>query len=139
MLINSFKISVTTAILILAFSLFISCEKDYEPNYKSFLIKVDSIQIPENITAKEPFEISFYGTIGYNGCYQFSDFKIEKESNEITIEAWGKFDKNANICPAVMVYLDGEKLSYTVEEKGNYWLKIKQPDNRYLDKQISVN
>ncbi len=51
------------------FLLVCSCEKEQEPDYESFLIKVESIQIPQNIAVNEPFEIKFYGTIGNNGCY----------------------------------------------------------------------
>jgi len=115
-----------------------SCENELEQNYESFLIQVDSIQIPDNITINESFDIRFYGTIGTNGCYQFSKFETEKEGNNITMKAWGKFDKNSNICPTVMVYLDNEKLNYRIKEKGTYTIKINQPDNNFLVKQISV-
>jgi hypothetical protein len=37
-----------------------------------------------------------------------------------------------------MVSLDGEELNYTIDESGNYLLKIKQPDNSFLEKQITV-
>ena len=54
------------------------------------------------------------------------------------IEVWGKFDKNAKICPEVMVYIDGKKLNYTIRKPGNYTLKIKQTEDSYLEQQISV-
>jgi hypothetical protein len=115
-----------------------SCEDEDEPNYESFLIQIDSIQIPDNITINEPFDIRFYGTIGTNGCYQFSQFETEKQGNSITVKAWGKFDKGSSICPTVMVYLDNEKLNYQIKEKGSYTIKVKQPDNNFLEKQFSV-
>jgi len=135
---KSFKIQIIIFYSIFLFGIFSSCEKEQVPNYEFFLIKVDSIQVPENIIANEPFDIIFYGTVGTNGCKQFSDFRTEKQNNDIMIEAWGKFDKNSNICPAVMVYLDGEKLNYLIKEKGNYTFKIKQTDDNYFEKQISV-
>ena len=54
------------------------------------------------------------------------------------VEAWGKFDKNSNVCPTVMVYLDNEKLNYTIREKGVYTIKVKQSVGNYLEQQILV-
>jgi hypothetical protein len=119
-------------------SILSSCEDKHDPNYESFLIQVDSIQTPDNITINEPFDIIFYGTIGTNGCYQLSRFETEKHGNNITINAWGKFDKKSRVCPAVMVYLDNQKLNYQINEKGTYTIKINRPDNNFLVKQISV-
>lgn len=119
-------------------SILSSCEDEQEPNYESFLIPVDSIQIPGNITKNEPFDIRFYGTIGTNGCYQFSKFETEKQGNKITIEAWGKLNKNSSFCSDEMVYLDNEKLNYQIGEKGTYIIKVKKPDDNFLEKQILV-
>ena len=66
---------------------FFSCSKENEQVYDSFLIKVDSIGIQEKITAGEPFFIQFFGTIGTNGCYRFSEFKTEKQDSNIVVEA----------------------------------------------------
>uniref|UniRef100_UPI00321626AD hypothetical protein n=1 Tax=uncultured Draconibacterium sp. TaxID=1573823 RepID=UPI00321626AD len=133
--INTLTICLSSLILL---SVLTSCEDKDEPNYESFLIQVDSIQVSDNITINESFDIRLYGTIGTNGCYQFSQFETEKQGNNIVIKAWGKFDKNSNICPTVMVYLDNEKLSYQFDEKGTYTIKVIQPDNDFLEKQISV-
>lgn len=133
--INTLTICLSSLILL---SVLTSCEDKDEPNYESFLIQVDSIQVSDNITINEPFDIRFYGIIGTNGCYQFSQFETEKQGNNIIIKAWGKFDKGSNICPTVMVYLDNEKLNYQFDEKGTYTIKVMQPDNDFLEKQISV-
>ena len=115
-----------------------SCEKENEPDYESFLITGDSVHVPENIFAHEPFDILFVGTVGTNGCKQFYQFKTESQNNNITIEVCGKFDKNAKACPAVMVYLDGKNFNYTIGKPGNYTLKIKQTEDSYFEQQISV-
>lgn len=133
--INTLIICLCSVILL---SILFSCEDKQEPNYESFLIKVDSIQHSENITINETFNIKLYGTIGTNGCNQFSHFKTMAQDNDIIIEAWGKINKNSNICPTVMVYLDNEELNYKIEEKGIYTIKVKQPDNKYLEKQILI-
>ena len=92
----------------------------------------------DHIINNEPFNITFSGTIGINGCCQFSQFKTEEQGNNIIIEAWGKLNKNSNICSDVMVYLDNDKLNYLIKENGIYTIKVKLPDDNYLEKQITV-
>jgi hypothetical protein len=106
---------------------------------KQFLIKVDSIQVPGVVTSNTPFDIAFFGTVGNNGCFRFEAFRQNFNNNDIYIEAWGSLDYPATVCPAVMVYLDGRKLSMTVTSPGIYNLKIEQPDANPLIKQITVN
>jgi hypothetical protein len=104
-----------------------------------FLVKVDSINVPNEIVSNTPFEIDFVGTVGTNGCNQFELFKNSINGNDILIEAWGSVNVSAGKCPAVMVYLTGHKLSVTVPAPGDYTIKIKQPDSNILTKQIKVN
>jgi hypothetical protein len=123
--------------------LFLSCTHlnsyDYDPDYFLFHIKVDSIQVPKTITSGTPFDITFFGTIGTNGCYSFSHFNQTLTGNEIIIEAWGKVEAKAFVCPTVMVYLDGHKATVTIQTPGSYILKIKQPGNKYLERHITLN
>jgi len=112
-----------------------SCKND--ASYRLFLIKVDSIQVSNAPVANSPFDISFYGTIGGDGCYSFSSFNVQQDNSNIIIEAWGRVDK-ATICPTVIIYLTGHKVIYTVQTPGTYLIKIRQPDNSYLEKQIAV-
>ena len=118
--------------------LLVSCEDNDKTEYKSFLVQVDSVEISNNITTNTPFDIEFYGTIGTDGCYKFSHFETSNSDNEILIECWGKQDVSSDVCPQVMVYLDGEKLTYSIDGSGNYLIKIKQPDNSFLEKEIIV-
>jgi hypothetical protein len=103
-----------------------------------FLIKVDSIHVPNALVSNTPFDIDFFGTIGSDGCYRFESFKNSVSSKDVLIEAWGSYDGKAGACPTVMVYLTGNKLSVTVPVPGYYSIKIKQPDNSTLSKQITV-
>lgn len=104
----------------------------------TFLIKVDSIHVPDPIVSNTPFDIDFFGTIAGDGCHRFEYFQNSIIDNEISIEAWGYFDNRAGACPTVMVYLDGQKLSVTVPSPGIYTIIINQPDNTSLVKQITV-
>lgn len=115
---------------------FSSCKKDQD--YDDFLIEIDSIAIAEPILANRPFKIKFYGYIGHNGCYHFSEFEWEKRENTIMIEVWGKLNLKSTICSDVMVCLNGEELNLELKETGNYNFRVKQPDGTFLEQQIQV-
>jgi hypothetical protein len=116
----------------------LSCHNDLN-TFDDFLIKVDSIHVPITITSNTPFDIEFFGTIGWNGCLSFKTFNQIYKNNDITIEAWGTYDNKAGICPTVMVYLDGRKLNITIPLPGIYKISIKEPDYTSLVRQITVN
>lgn len=107
-------------------------------NYDYFLVKVDSVLIPEVIYANEPFEVMLSGVIGFNGCSGFERFITERQDSILIVEAWGKLRMNSNICPDVIVDLDRKRFKYTFDEEGTYALKFKQPDGTYLERQIVV-
>jgi hypothetical protein len=106
---------------------------------EDYLIKVDSIHIPDPVTLNIPFDVEFFGTVGYNGCHSFKTFSQTVNNNDITIYAWGTYENTNGICPAVMVYLEGEKLNMTVKVAGTYNLIIGEPDNSTFMRQITVN
>lgn len=116
----------------------ISACVDKLKSQNDFLIPVDSVQIPEVITANTPFDIKFFGTIGANGCHSFKTFNRTIKKNEIIIEAWGTFDDKEADCPQVMVTLDGQILNMTIPNPGIYLIRISEPYDFVLVKQITV-
>jgi len=114
-----------------------SCEKETNAA-ELFLISVDSIKLPEKILANTSFDVLCFGTIAVDGCKSFSHFETEKLYDVITVETWGKLYKNSLACPAVMVYLEGEKLKLKLEIKGTYLLRMKQKDGTYLESQLII-
>ena len=120
------------------FCILYSC-KGSSYQVKEFMIKVDSIQVPNVVASNTPFDIAFFGTVGNNGCFSFEAFRQNFNNNDIYIEAWGNLDYQATVCPAVMVYLNGRKLGITISVPGIYNLKIGQPDANPLIKRITVN
>jgi len=114
-----------------------SCEKKAGSD-NMFLISVDSVKLPEGIIVNTSFDILCYGTVGTDGCNSFSRFETEKLNNIITVETWGEFHESSSACPDVMVYLEGEKLNFKLEETGSYLLRMKRKDGTYLERQIIV-
>jgi hypothetical protein len=105
--------------------------------YEDYLIKVDSIHIPGTILSRTPFDIEFFGTVGFDGCHSFKTFNQTSKDNDINIEVLGKYESNGT-CPAVLVTLNGQKLNMTLNLQGIYNIKIQQPDNSSFVRQITV-
>jgi hypothetical protein len=118
--------------------IFYSCSNDLSST-SDFMIQVDSIRVPEVVSQAKPFDIEFFGVIGFNGCYSFKTFNRVIKGNEITIQAFGSIDEKSRICPDALVTLDGKKLSTTIALPGTYQIIIKEPDSFSLIKQIIVN
>ncbi len=135
---RTFKILLLTLVSgILSVSLS-SCDDQRDFDYKYYLIRVDSVHMPQQITVKDTLSIEFFGTVGTDGCHSFSDFVTEKTDQTIFVEAWGKVVKGSLMCPTVMVFLDGETLEYTFEKPGDYTIKIVQPEGDFLVKQVTL-
>lgn len=126
---NLFPVIVSVVFLLL---INVSCQKEIDTEYNYFVIPIDSVIVPDTVKINKSFEIAFFGLVGTNGCYRFSEFILQKQNNEITIEVWGKIRKGAQICPDEMVYLRGKKMNYSLPEPGEYQLKVKQDKNSYL-------
>jgi hypothetical protein len=128
----------TSIIAIVIFIGLLSCHDD-SASSDDFMIKVDSFKVADAVTSATPFDVTFYGTIGRNGCYSFKTFNRVASGNEISIEAWGTFDYSTQSCPEELVLLNGIKLSLTIPFPGTYRIKIKEPEDYSLVKQITVN
>jgi hypothetical protein len=91
----------SSAILILFISIG-SCTREPAP-LKDYLVQVDSIHVADTVAAGEPFEIEFYGTIGFDMCHSFKVFNQSVNGNNISIQTWGTFDNSAEACPEALV------------------------------------
>ena len=126
---------VAPIILLLFFSLFlVNCNKDKETK---FVIEVDSIHIADTIKLSETLRIEFFGTIGNNGCYDFSHDETNLEGSTISIKLWGK-NSGSDDCPAVIVKLDGTYYDINFNAAGSYIVEIIQPDNSKITNTVVV-
>jgi hypothetical protein len=133
------KIPVIVLIILMTFCIgLLSCNTDKNET-NDFLIKVDSIHVPETIVSGNTFEIKFYGVIGFNGCYSFKSFNTVNNGGTIIVEAWGTSDFSNLLCPDALVTLDGYTLKLTISVPGIYKLIIHEPGNLSLETQIKVN
>lgn len=118
--------------------LFTGCLKlENEEQVTYFIVEVDSIDLADTISTADTLSISFYGTVGNNGCYSFSQFNPQFYEDTIYVEVWGILSPGNN-CAAVMVYLEGEQLHILNFDEGTYFVHIKQPDGSLLTDSIAV-
>ncbi len=113
------------------------CTKEPAP-LKDYLIQVDSIHVADTVSAGVSFDIEFFGIIGFDQCHSFKVFNQVYNGNNITIQAWGTFDSDAQACPDALVMLDGMKLNMKLIVPGYYDLLITEPGGYSLYKQILV-
>ena len=135
---NTAKLIVKLLTLTIISYILFSCDKAPK-KLDPYLIKVDSIHLPGIISSNVPFEIEFFGKIAGDGCHIFEEFTHSLINKDINIEAWGNYVNYAGVCPTIEVYLTGQKLTLTLPSTGIYNIKIKQPDNSILSKQVTVN
>ena len=126
-------------IVISVFSfLLVTCSLETKST-QPYLIRIDSLKVPDAITSKVQFEVSLFGTIGPNGCYSFEKFYYyATPQNEVIIEVWGRYQYDGTTCTGSTVYLN-EKIELTISLPGVYTIKVLKPDSNYLVKEITVN
>ncbi len=113
-----------------------NCNKE---EVTKFLIDVDSIAMADTVSLPDPLEVELFGTIGPNGCYEFSNLEFEQEDTVIIMEVWGKKTEGKDVvCTDAVVLLDGSVVNITFQDAGNYIIKVKKPDNKELTDTVTV-
>jgi len=115
-----------------------SCAVVPDNGFVNFRINVDSTSYPENILIGDTLIIKLYGTVGTDGCSQFSNFESAEEPLKLDLTIWGKREDQA-ACPAVMVYLNGLEYKTISGKVGVYKINIHQPDGSILRDSVIVN
>ena len=106
------------------------CKNDDTPETMDFIIKVDSIVHVDTIdtpTPENPFEVLFYGKVGDNECFAFSEFKPVFGLNEITVTLIGE-ETLRNDCTGDTVYLNGLGAGFYDLTAGDWTINVIQPD-----------
>ncbi len=121
---------------------FSSCENDDNTviNVETFLIEVDNFIISDVTETTVPIAIDFYGIVGTDGCHRFSHFETSFEGNDIFIKCFGmrRIDPDI-VCTDNIVELNGERLFITLNQAGQYFVKVFQPDASVYEQELVVN
>lgn len=135
---KTIKLSVRFLPVITLFIFLISCRNDLNNNSNDFLVLVDSINAPDTVRYSAPFDINFYGTVGFNTCERFISFKVTIQDNDINIEAWGTSEFKPGQCPDSLVLLNGQNLNLAIPSPGTYTIVVQEPVDFVLVKQLIV-
>jgi len=118
-------------------ALFASCTKTTEPMISYFVVKVDSLAIPDTISQSDTLKIKLYGTIGNNGNYSFDHYEATRDSFKLNLKVWGKYvDKG--LAAMVIVMLDGVEYPVFPVYPNKFKIFIHQPDNSVLQDSVVV-
>lgn len=106
----------------------VSCTSDNQVFTEEYLIKIDSISLPDSVALQSRFDVSFYGIIGYNGCSRFLRFEHKRSASGYEIYVIGERKVGqALICPEYLPVLNGEKLQLLADSLGSLQIKVVNP------------
>jgi len=128
------------SILVIAAYSFSCSKADPTAETQEFVIKVDSIQLPDSVAINQQFDVKFFGTIGSNGCYSFADFIASEDSTSLSLMLKGHHEVSENqVCSQVMVMLNGKVYSHKFPVAGQYRIRIINPGiGQFIEKEILV-
>ena len=118
-----------------------SCSKnDSTSETQEFVIKVDSIQLVDSVAVNQRFDLKLFGTVGTDGCYSFADFIVSEDSTSLSLMLKGHHEVSENqICPTVMVMLDGKVYSHKFPVAGQYRIRVINPGiGQFIEKEVLV-
>lgn len=128
-------ILIITSILVLAVYLSTGCKKEDDTNTE-FIILVDSLRMPDTVSFGSMLEIDFYGLVGTNDCYTFSQVKqLESTSvdpqNSIRFQLYGDYVDNGN-CQGGGVYMNPVTTTLSGMLPGTFAVLVQQPDGTVM-------
>lgn len=124
-------------LLLLSALIYLGCSKSDSPQVDNYIIKIDSIVVPDTILFGNNLIVKFYGKVGENGCYAFYKFDVDYELNTTSITSWGRFT-HYEACPENLPVLYGKELIIYNLSKGNNIIKAIQPDGDALSSEVFV-
>lgn len=133
-----FAIIVSSLLLLLFVST--SCSKEKTIQTEEYVIKVDSIQVNDNVSVGDKITVGFFGIIGNNGCSSFSRYIIKTNGKTHNITVIGKRKVGENlICTENLPMLDGMSLELQTDSIGVFTIEIVNPGiNNLISKKVTV-
>jgi hypothetical protein len=106
-------------------------------HYSDYIIKVDKVIVKEDSISSKAITLIFEGFASINGCYSFKEFEVSSYENEIDIIVWGQKVENVG-CPEAEEQLNSKELIINVSDPGLYFIRIHQPDDSIILKNVYV-
>jgi len=114
--------------LFLMFSFSTSCTPDKSTQTEEYIIKVDSIQVTDNVRVGDKIMVRFFGIIGNNGCSSFKRYIVQSRGKMHTITVIGKRSVGENlVCTENLPLLNGMTLALPTDSIGSNTVEIINP------------
>lgn len=115
-------------VTVLFSAVLLSCSREKHVFLEEYLIKIDSISMPDSVNLQSRFDVAFYGIIGSDGCSRFLRFEHKRVANGYEVYVIGERKTgHALVCPEYLPILNGEKLNLLADSLGYIQIKVINP------------
>lgn len=107
-------------------------------NTSTFIVEVDSINVPSEVASTDTLIVRPFGTVGTNGCHSFKQFEASQTPSSLDLQVIGEVVEGDDIgCTDEIVKLD---TTYEVPPplEGPFEITIPQPDETTLTRTVTV-
>ena len=115
----------------------IGCTTEPDQKKTLFIVKIDSLNHTPFVGLGDTLSIKLFGTVGTDGCHSFSHFEDLQQPLQLDLTVWGQ-KTSSEVCPTVMVYLNGKEFKSVATQQGWYRINIHQPDGSFLKDSIII-
>jgi len=132
---NENKLIGTVILLFVISNTLVSCFKGERGEY--YIVKIDSIAVPDTITRKDTLTMKLWATIGPNTSYDVSHFEVRKTLRQLDLTVWGIHLIDA---VSLQMVVDWRRKEYDIYPVYSPLLTIKihQPDGSILQDTVYV-
>jgi hypothetical protein len=102
----------------------------------TFVVEVDSIEVPSSVQSTDTLDLRLFGTIGPNGCHQFDHYEASRTSSSLVLKVIGQRKEGG--CTDMIVTLDREYRVSPPLDGSVFVINIKQPDGSLLRDSVEV-
>ena len=101
------------------------------PKYDYFVVRVNSLAVPDSLPHTDTLRIRLFGTIGSSSLYTLDRIDSELRGHEIDLTVWGKFDREASYSWPMLNTLYESYDVYPMAP-GEFRIRVRQPDSTVL-------
>jgi len=107
--------------------------------YTYHRIQIDSIYIPDSISASQTLEVNLWGKAGNDSCDSFSHYQVSYVTPELNITVWGKQHYVYRVgCPDVELPEENYKYNVSGLKPPDVNIYIHQPNGFIIGKSVTV-
>jgi hypothetical protein len=103
----------------------------------TFVVQVDSVEVPSSVRPGDTLSIRLFGTIGPNRCHWFKRFEADRGASTLRLKVLG-VDAGGEVCAQALTMLDTTYKVSPPLEGPVFTIAIEQPDGSLLRDSVEV-